>query len=131
MGCRWRLTDAQRLTGNSQLAAVFQQLLRNPWVFTNTQRVASGSRNKTKRFDAERLGIFLATIATDHALIEAVAAEVSEGIETAVSFWMTQIEAALLNPRLTTLGRMHAVREIVQRYHTGDPSEASDDRYSA
>jgi hypothetical protein len=73
----------------------------------------------------------LATIATDRALIEAIAAEMSDGIESAVGFWMTQIEAALLNPRLTTLGRMHAVQEIVKRYHTGDPSEACDDRYSA
>ena len=87
--------------------------------------------HRINRFDRERLGISLATMATDRALIEAVAAEMSEGIETAVSFWMTQIEAALLNPRLTTLGRLHAVQEIVQRYYTGDPSEASHDRYSA
>jgi len=45
----------------------------------------------------------VATIATDRALIEAVAAEISDGIESAVSFWMTQIEAVLLDPRLTTL----------------------------
>jgi hypothetical protein len=73
----------------------------------------------------------VATIATDRALIEAVAAEMSEGIESAVSFWMTQIEAALLDPRLTTLGRIHAVQEIVKRYNTGNLSEASHDRYSA
>ena len=55
----------------------------------------------------------------------------SDGIESAVSFWMTQIEAVLLDPRLTTLGRIHAVQEIVKRYNTGDLSEASHDRYSA
>ena len=73
----------------------------------------------------------MATIATDRALIEAIAAEMSEGIDSAVSFWMTQIEAALINPRLTTLGRIHAVQEIVKRYQNADPSEASHDRYSA
>jgi hypothetical protein len=73
----------------------------------------------------------VATIATDRALIEAVAAEMSAGIECAVSFWMTQIEAALLDPRLTTLGRVHAIQEIVKRYNTGDLSEASHDRYPA
>lgn len=80
---------------------------------------------------AERLGNCLATIATDRALIEAIAAEMSEGIESAVSFWMTQIEAALRNPRLTTLGRIHAVQEVVKRYQNGDLSEDSHDRYSA
>ena len=73
----------------------------------------------------------MATIATNRALIEAVAAEMSEGIDCAVSFWMTQIEAALLDPRLTTLGRIHAVQEIVKRYNSGEPLEASRDRYSA
>ena len=44
---------------------------------------------------------------------------------------MTQIEAALLDPRLTTLGRIYAVQKIVKRYNTGDLPEASHDRYSA
>lgn len=65
---------------------------------------------------AERLGRALATIATDHALIEAVVGEMQDGIERAVGFWMTQIEQALRDPGLTTLGRMNAVREIVNRY---------------
>ena len=73
----------------------------------------------------------MATIATDRALIEAIAAEMSDGIDSAVNFWMTQIEAALLNPRLTTLGRIHAVQEIVKRYQNANPSEAGHDRYSA
>lgn len=38
------------------------------------------------------------------------------GIERAVGFWMAQIQDALENPRLTTLGRMNAVQEIVNRY---------------
>jgi len=54
-------------------------------------------------------------------LIEAVVAEMSDGIECAVNFWMTQIEEALRDPRLTTLGRMNAVQEIVEQYRaTGE-----------
>jgi hypothetical protein len=73
----------------------------------------------------------LATVASDRALIEAVAAEMSDGIECAVSFWMTQIEGALLDPQLTTLGRIHAIQEIVKRYNGEDQSGAGHDRYSA
>ena len=73
----------------------------------------------------------MATVATDRALIEAVAAEMSDGIECALSFWMAQIEASLLDPRLTTLGRIHAIQEIVKRYNGDDKSGAGHDRYSA
>jgi hypothetical protein len=73
----------------------------------------------------------LATAATDRTLIEAVAAEMCDGIECAVSFWMRQVEHALLDPRLTTLGRFHAVQEIVKRYHTADQSRAEGNGYAA
>jgi hypothetical protein len=49
-------------------------------------------------------------------LIEAVAAEMAAGIECALEFWMTQIESALEDPRLTTLGRLNAVQEILSNY---------------
>jgi hypothetical protein len=70
----------------------------------------------------------LTTVATDRALIEAVAAEMSLGIDGAVSFWMSQIEEALRDPRLTTLGRMNAIQEILISYHrtcvnTGEPRD--------
>lgn len=65
---------------------------------------------------SERLGTALATVTTDRELIEAVIVEMQDGIERAVGFWMTQIEEALCDPRLTTLGRMNAVQEIVNRY---------------
>jgi len=58
----------------------------------------------------------LATVVTDRELIEAVVVEMQDGIERAVGFWMTQIEEALRDPGLTTLGRMNAVQEIVDRY---------------
>ena len=48
--------------------------------------------------------------------IETVAAEMASGIDAAVECWMMQIEAALEDPRLTTLGRLHAVQDIVANY---------------
>ena len=70
------------------------------------------------------------TVASNRELIEAVAAEMSAGIECAVSFWMRQIEDALLDPQLTSLGRLHAVQEIVKRY-AGYRAGASHDRHVA
>jgi hypothetical protein len=74
----------------------------------------------------------LASVAADRALIEAVVAEMSAGIECAVDFWIGQIEGALQDPRLTTLGRLHAVHEIVSQYRrTIEGSGARVDGYIA
>lgn len=62
------------------------------------------------------MGTTLASAASDHQLIEAVVAEMSQGIECALGFWMGQIEQALSDPQLTTLGRLYAVRAIVLEY---------------
>ena len=67
----------------------------------------------------------------DREFIEAVAAEMCAGIQSAVNLWMKQIEAALYDPRLTTLGRFHAVQEIVKRYNAAEKAETSRDRYIA
>lgn len=80
---------------------------------------------------SERLGKALASIASDQALIEAIAAEMSSGIECAVSFWMTRIQDALQDPRLTTLGRMHAIQEIMKQYHAAESSKDGHDGYAA
>ena len=61
----------------------------------------------------------MAILADERALVEAVAAEMSDGIEGAVNFWMTQLEVALSDPRLTTLGRMNAAQEILRHYRAG------------
>jgi hypothetical protein len=67
------------------------------------------------------------TTATSRALIDAVASEMCEGIQRAVGIWITQIEDALEDPRLTTLGRLRAVQQIVTQYHaSGQPSEHND-----
>src|SRR2546422_8773610 len=38
------------------------------------------------------------------------------GVEMAVECWMTQFEEAFTNTRLTTLGRLNAVGEILDQY---------------
>ncbi len=48
--------------------------------------------------------------------IQAVATEMASGIDAAVQCWLTQIEQALENRNLTTLGRPQAVREILANY---------------
>ena len=58
----------------------------------------------------------MASVASDRELIEAVVNEMSAGIECALGFWMGQIETALEDPRLTTLGRLNAIRAVMQEY---------------
>lgn len=58
----------------------------------------------------------MASVAPDRELIEAVVGEMHEGIERAVDYWMAQIRSVLLDPYLTTLGRMDAIKEIVNQY---------------
>lgn len=58
----------------------------------------------------------MATIAVKQDLIRVIAEEMAFGVETAVDCWMTQIDSALSDTRLTTLGRLNAVHEIVQSY---------------
>jgi hypothetical protein len=49
-------------------------------------------------------------------LVDAIAAEMALGVDAAVECWMAQIEQASTDQRLTTLGRMSAVKEILDRY---------------
>lgn len=49
-------------------------------------------------------------------MIEAVIDEMHDGIERAVDYWMIQIEDILQDPYLTTLGRMNAVKDVVNQY---------------
>jgi len=58
----------------------------------------------------------VAVAASKRELIEAVVAEMSDGIECVLGFWMGLIENALRDPQLTTLGRLNAVRVIVEQY---------------
>jgi hypothetical protein len=48
--------------------------------------------------------------------VDIVASEVCKATDRAVERWMAEIDSALVDPKLTSLGRLHAVGEIVARY---------------
>jgi hypothetical protein len=48
--------------------------------------------------------------------VDAVAAEMAHGVEAAVERWLSRIEQALTARELTTLGRLHAVQEVLHEY---------------
>lgn len=49
-------------------------------------------------------------------LADLVAAQMASGVDKAVECWMAEVEAALTDMQLTTLGRMNAVRDVVDNY---------------
>lgn len=73
----------------------------------------------------------MATAATSRELIDAIALEMSDGIHRAVQLWIMEIEDVLEDPRLTTLGRLRAVQEVIQRYHTMSDRDPGHDGYAA
>jgi hypothetical protein len=73
----------------------------------------------------------LATVVAGDALVEAIVSEMAEGINCAVEFWMGQIESALHDPRLATLGRMHAIQEVVNHYRNSAIAKVSHDGHAA
>jgi hypothetical protein len=58
----------------------------------------------------------VATTIVNPELVRVIAEEMAYGVETAVEHWMVQIDEALNDMHLTTLGRLNAVREIVEDY---------------
>jgi len=59
----------------------------------------------------------VATIATvPREVVDVIAREMACGVDRAVECWMSQIEEALEDTRLTSLGRLYAVKEVVERY---------------
>ena len=63
-----------------------------------------------------KAGIDLATAAISRDVVNAIASEMVSGVERAVECWMSQIEVALTDAHLTSLGRLDAVREILEKY---------------
>jgi hypothetical protein len=59
--------------------------------------------------------IMSATISTRD-VVNTVAREMACGVDTAVESWMAQIENASSDPHLTTIGRMNAVKEVLDTY---------------
>jgi hypothetical protein len=70
----------------------------------------------------------MANSATERALIEALAEEVSAGIRCGVDFWVSQIEAVFSDKQLTTMGRLQRLRQIVEEYRRmeGETSTMTD-----
>jgi hypothetical protein len=58
----------------------------------------------------------VATTALNRDLVQVIAEEMAYGVKNAVDCWMTEIDLALSDTHLTTLGRLNAVREIVEHY---------------
>lgn len=48
--------------------------------------------------------------------VSVVAGEIASSVDAAVEFWMAQVEGALNDDRLTTLGRMNAVGAVLTQY---------------
>lgn len=48
--------------------------------------------------------------------VSVVAGEIANGVDAAVENWMAQIDGALQDNQLTTLGRMNAVQQILATY---------------
>ena len=58
----------------------------------------------------------MATTAIPTDLVDVIASEMSVGVERAVECWMAEIEQALTDRHLTSLGRLSAVCEILNEY---------------
>ena len=50
-------------------------------------------------------------------VIEVLVSEIASGVDRAVDHWMLRIDHALNDDSLTSLGRLNAVKEIMQHYH--------------
>lgn len=58
----------------------------------------------------------MATLAVPRDTVGVIVDEMAWAVDRAVECWMSEMERALTDPRLTSLGRLAAVKEIVERY---------------
>ena len=58
----------------------------------------------------------MASTAISRDFVSLIAEEMALGVETAVDCWMSEVESALSDVHLTTLGRLNAVRDVLDRY---------------
>lgn len=49
-------------------------------------------------------------------IVDVIADEMACGVDRAVEYWMSQIEHALADRELTTLGRVYAIKDVVEQY---------------
>jgi len=55
-------------------------------------------------------------VITSRDFVDAIAVEVATKIDVAVESWMAEMELALNDPALTTLGRINAAKEVLAQY---------------
>jgi len=55
-------------------------------------------------------------VITSRDFVDAIAVEVATKIDEAVESWMAEMEQALNDPALTTLGRINAAKEVLAQY---------------
>ena len=58
----------------------------------------------------------MATVAVAQDFVSIVASELASGVDRAVECWMMQIEQALNDTHLTTIGRLQAVQSVLRQY---------------
>jgi len=63
-----------------------------------------------------KAGNVVATTAIPTDLVDVIAGEMAIGVERAVECWMSEIEQAVTDIHLTSLGRLNAVCEILNEY---------------
>ena len=61
-------------------------------------------------------GDVVVTTAVSRGIVNVIVDEMASGVDRAVECWMSQIEQALDDTRLTSLGRLNAIKEVVGRY---------------
>jgi hypothetical protein len=55
-------------------------------------------------------------VITARDFVDTIAVEVASKIDVAVESWMAEMELALNDPALTTLGRMNAAKGVLDQY---------------
>jgi len=55
-------------------------------------------------------------VITARDFVDTIAVEVASKIDVAVESWMAEVELALNDPALTTLGRMNAAKGVLDQY---------------
>ncbi|MBA3915318.1 MAG: hypothetical protein H0X25_15990 [Acidobacteriales bacterium] len=58
----------------------------------------------------------MAAAAISADFVDVIAREISQATNYAVEAWLAEIEAALDSTKLSHMGRLRAVREIIERY---------------
>jgi acetyl-CoA carboxylase alpha subunit len=63
----------------------------------------------------ERWSTLAGAVASED-IVDVIVNEMALGVDWAVECWMAEIDHALADPQLTSLGRLHAVQEILEKY---------------